>query len=453
LQASEQLRVPIHRLVLDAYLVENERANGRFRDIRQFTTYYGLTSTFLIFLTLWVGWLVMRSLSLTERRHADQRQQLQDKHDMAEASARAKSRFLSSASHDLRQPAHALGLFVSQLTPMVAEPGAKHLVACANAAALDLQRMLDGLFDLSRLEAEATQIQIQNFALEDVFEQLRSGFAADASAKGLRLRVRHTRAWVRTDPVLLQRILLNLLGNALRYTEHGSVLVAARRSADAGSVRIEVRDSGIGIAPPDHENIFQEFYQVANAQRDRRNGLGLGLSIAQRCARLLDLPLSLRSDLGCGSCFTLSVPVVASQLEPEADDASQGLVPNELLGLHVLVIDDDPMGLEALAGLLASWGCVVTSAEGMQAALLHYSLEPWPDVIVTDYRMAEGHNGLDAIETLRAVSGKHIAACVVSGDTDPAVAQQVKTAGLVLLKKPVRPAKLRGLLRNLVRPR
>ena len=451
LQSSQQLRPPVHRLVLDAYLVENQRANAQFKEIRRFTVYYGLTASFLIVLMLCVGWLVLRNLSLTERRHLEQRDQLREKKEQAEAVALAKSRFLSAASHDLRQPAHALGLFVSQLTPWAQEPQARHLVACANAAVLDMQNMLDGLFDLSRLEAATTQVRIKTVALEPLFEQLRSAYGEVAAAKGLRLRIRPSPIWVSSDPVLLLRILLNLVSNALRYTDQGCVLVACRPSRTPGFVRLEVRDSGIGIAPENHEKIFQEFHQVDNPQRDRSKGLGMGLNIVQRCSRLLDQPVRVQSALGCGARFTFLVPSASLQTMQAPAEAQTEPVADELAGQCVLVIDDDPLGREALAGLLLSWGCKVSAASDAQAALAHCQRGVWPDLIISDFRIAQAQNGVEVIGALRALAGRSIAACVISGDNDALVTQQVQSAGLVLLAKPVRPAKLRGLLRNLVR--
>ena len=453
LRDSAELRRPLHRLVLDAYLVENERASTELKEIRRFTVYYGMTSTFLIVLTLWAGWLVLRNLTFKQRRQAQQSEVLREKKDLAEAAAQAKSRFLSAASHDLRQPAHALGLFVSQLAPMATNPQARRLLAGANAAVQDMQNMLDGLFDLSRLDAPTTQVQLKALPLESVFEQLRNGFGCDAAAKGLRLRVRGTDVWVHSDPVLLHRILLNLVSNAIRYTDNGAVLVACRPGRQAGSVRLEVRDSGVGIAPADHDKIFQEFHQVNNPQRDRTKGLGVGLAIVQRCCRLLNTTITVRSALGCGACFSLTLARVASQNTALRADGGAETLANELVGLRVLVVDDDALGCEALAGLLASWGCRVTAVHGLQDALAQCQRGQWPDLIVSDFRLADAQNGVTLVHVLRERAGRPIAACVISGDTDAKVVQQVQAAGLVLLGKPVRPAKLRGLLRHLVSER
>lgn len=451
-QDSQDLRDQVHRLSLDAYHVETTHASASLQEIRRFTLYYGITSTVLIVLTVWVGWLTMRRLVTVSRLQLQHSEFLRAKKELAEASNRAQSRFLAAASHDLRQPAHALGLFISQLTPLPLEPHARQLVDHAQEAVRDIQSMLDGMFDLTRLDAEATHSQIRPFAMSNVLTSLRNSYSAEATARGLRLRVRPSRAWVESDPVLLQRILLNLTSNAIRYTRRGSVLVACRVASDARLLHIEVRDSGIGIAPEDHERVFQEFCQVDNPQRDRRQGLGVGLSIVQRCCRLLDLPLTLRSNLGCGTTLRLSVPLATSQHAPASEPASLAAAKNDLAGVAVLVIEDDEMNRDALAGLLTSWGCRVVMAQDLSSVLALCQQQPWPDLIISDYRLAGGMTGLDVILTLRAQVGCNIPACLISGDTQPAVIRHVQEAGLSMLSKPVRPAKLRGLMRHLLAP-
>lgn len=234
-------------------------------------------------------------------------QQVRQSKEQIEAVSAAKTRLLAAASHDLRQPAHAIGLYVAQLETAPVSP---ELVAGLDASVRALQEMLDVFFDYSRLDMHSTPAQPRPMPLEPVFRQLRICFADLAAQKGLRLRVRQTRAWVQSDPVLLQRVLLNLLSNALRYTERGGILVGCRMRQ--GQPCIEVRDSGIGIAPEHHAQIFEEFFQVKNPARERALGLGLGLSMVQRSCALLRHPLTLRSELGRGSCFTLSLPPATS---------------------------------------------------------------------------------------------------------------------------------------------
>ena len=374
---------------------------------------------------------------------------LREKRDEAEQANLAKSRFLAAASHDLRQPAHALGMFMERLDQVAVDSQFRGLVTSANAAVREMQDMLDGMFDLSHLEAESTQAQIQTFPISDLFDALRNGLTSEALTKGLRLRIRPSSAWLRSDATLLRRILLNLVGNAIRYTRQGTVLVACRPTQSGTHVRLEVRDSGIGIAPEDHEKVFQEFYQVSNPQRDRRLGLGVGLSIVERCCALLSHPLSLRSSVGEGTCVSITVPLTNARPGVFDKDALLSPAPGESGNRHVMVIEDDVMGRDALTGLLQSWGYSVVAAEGAQMAVGMLRRDQPPSLIISDLRLGGGINGIDAVQMLREAAGQQIAACVISGDTDANVRLQVQTAGLVLLSKPVRPAKLRSLLRYL----
>lgn len=369
--------------------------------------------------------------------------------EQAEAAYQAKSRFLAAASHDLRQPAHALGMFVSRLSQLPHDPPTTDIVAGVNASVRALQEMLDVFFDYSRLEAQPTELRTRAFCVDTVFEKLRLFFDRIAADKGVRLHIRASTTWVESDPILLQRILLNLVSNAVQYTHQGSILVTCRPTRGRTHVRIEVWDSGIGIAAQNHEKIFEEFFQVENQERDRSKGLGLGLSMVKRSCQLLDHPLFLRSNLGCGSRFTLRVPLTQRQASAANTSFDMAMV-GDLAGLHVLLIEDDILGSQALQGLLTSWGCQVSVAGDAQMALDQLRHGPAPDYIVSDYRLRGVHNGIDAIRLVRELCGQALAACLISGDTEMDLRQKARAAGLVLLQKPVQPAKLRSLLRRFV---
>jgi signal transduction histidine kinase/CheY-like chemotaxis protein len=374
--------------------------------------------------------------------------QLQLRKEQAEAAYLAKSRFLAAASHDLRQPAHALGLFVARLSQLPGDNQTRTLVRGVEESVRALQDMLDSFFDYSRLDSANLQVHPQAFALERVFAQLRQGFEEVAAQKGLRLRIRPSAVCVRSDPILLHRVLLNLVGNALQQTHRGGVLVLCRQVPGQQQVRIEVRDSGVGIAQEHHGKIFEEFFQLGNHERDRSKGLGLGLSIVERSCRLLGHSLSLRSGLGCGSCFSVTLPM--GQLAP-AEPGTAGSEPHvqsDLAGLHILLIEDDALGSAALKLMLESWGCSVVLAAHAQAAYAYAAQSPALDFVLSDYRLPGLHTGLDAVLTLRQQLGREIAACLISGDTAEDVRQKVKEAGLSFLQKPVRPAKLRNVLRH-----
>ncbi|MDD5028093.1 MAG: ATP-binding protein [Rhodoferax sp.] len=377
-------------------------------------------------------------------------QKLREKKEEAEAANLAKTRFLAAASHDLRQPTHALGLFVSRLSQLDHDVQTRQLVSHLEASVLALQNLLDGLLDISRLEAHGVPVNERPFAMATLLDQLSKDLSDVARAKGLVLQIRPSTAWVRSDATLVYRIVLNLVNNAIRYTQRGRVLVVARAYRSCQQLKIQVWDTGVGIAPEHHQAVFGEFFQVSNAARDRTKGLGLGLSIVQRTADLLGLAVHLRSRLGLGTCVTVTLPLVEADPNALAVGATEDSTPLELTGVDVLVIEDDALASQALTVLLQGWGMRVFEA-GSLAQALEQMANGWvPGVIISDYRLQDEVNGIEAIESLRRELNVGVAACLMSGDSQPSLAQQAQEAGLTLLQKPVRPAKLRSLLRRLL---
>jgi len=384
-----------------------------------------------------------------EQRVALATLELREKKEEAETATLAKSRFLAAASHDLRQPTHALGMFVARLAQLQHDAETRHLIAHLEASVRAMQDLLDALLDISRLDADTVKANPRPFPLAELLEPLRRGMMPVATEKGLRLRVRPSQVWVMSDPILLSRILLNLVSNALSYTYQGGVLVACRTRRDGRHVSIEVWDTGIGIAPEHQQDIFREFFQIANPERDRNKGLGLGLNIVERTAKLLGCPLRLKSIPGRGTHFSIEVPIAQHGHRQAALAPHEAMSADELNGLQVLVIEDDSASAQALSGLLESWGCTVVAVEDLQGALSAVRAAFDPQVILSDYRLRNGENGVDALHGLRTALGRPVPACLMSGDTDPALMQACRDAGLPLLHKPVRPAKLRALLRRL----
>ena len=375
--------------------------------------------------------------------------ELRAKKEEAEEATVAKSRFLASASHDLRQPTHALGMFIARLGQLPLDRQTSELVGNLEASVQAMQDLLDGLLDLSKLEAGAVQVHPEPIHMENLFSSLRVALEPTAASKGLRLRLRPTPHWGLSDPVLLQRIVMNLAHNALRYTERGTVLIACRKVDGGNSLRLEVWDSGIGIHPDHQTQIFKEFYQVGNSGRDRSYGLGLGLSIVERSAKLLGHPLALRSAAGCGTRISITMPCVPAAQPPVAA-TPDGPVAGEASGLRVLVIEDDDFAREAMQELLESWAYRVHAVATLAQARASLAQDGVPDIVVSDYRLGHGENGLETIAELRRLAGVDIPACLMSGDTDAQLMQAAVEAGLTLLHKPVRPAKLRSLLRRLL---
>jgi signal transduction histidine kinase/CheY-like chemotaxis protein len=377
-------------------------------------------------------------------------QALREKKEEAEQATQAKSRFLAAASHDLRQPTHALGMFVTRLAQLPHDEQTRELIGNLELSVRAMQNLLDGLLDISRLEALAVQVKLAPFPLAGLLAQLRQDLAQTAHDKGLQLRICESAAWVMSDATLLYRILLNLVGNALRYTDHGGVLVACRLVNAGTKVQIQVWDSGIGIAPEHQQDVFKEFYQVGNPARDRDKGLGLGLSIVQRTAGLLNHPLTLVSRPGIGTRFAITLPKVAPATETVDALHSEHEQQDELQGAELLVIEDDALVRSALVGLLGGWGIQVHEAQGMAAAQQWVQRGLKPALILSDYRLQDGQNGIDVVQQLRSELRYAVPACLMSGDTDAVLMGAAQAAGLTLLHKPVRPAKLRNLLRRLL---
>lgn len=387
-----------------------------------------------------------------ERQVQDVTRELREKMLQAQEATQAKSKFLASASHDLRQPAHALGMFVARLGQLPMDPPMRLLAMQMEASVQSMQDLLDSLLDLSRLDSGTVSVRMEPVDLDALLRSVRQAVEAPAQAKGLRLHVRATRLWGFSDAGLLQRIVVNLALNAVRYTPYGSVLIACRSRQGGTVARIEVWDTGIGIAEEHHEDIFKEFYQLRSHQGDRRFGMGLGLNIVQRSAALLGHLVELRSVPGRGSCF--SVTLRTTPALPAAQTVQDGLLQQvqDFGGARVLVIEDNPNAQAALCGLLSSWGCDAVGADSLESALQQLARVGAPDVVLSDFQLGSGANGIEAIARIRARYGAQLAACLVSGETQDGLQVQARAAGLTVLHKPVRPAKLRSLLRRLLPP-
>lgn len=370
---------------------------------------------------------------------------LRQRKEEAEQATLAKSRFLASASHDLRQPLHAMGMFIARLRQLPHPPEARELIANVERSVDAMQGLLNALLDISRLDAGSLSPRLSSFPVAQMFQRLATDLAPKAEEKGLDLRIRPSTLWLMSDAELLYRIVLNLATNAIAYTLHGGILVACRRRGR--DVRIEVWDTGIGIDTDDQETIFKEFVQLDNPERDRNKGLGLGLAIVRRTAELLGHPLHLCSRFGQGSRF--SIDVSYSPANPEFPERRRQPRPESgsLGGISVLVIDDDLLSREAMRTLLAGWGCVVATANGPAEVCSDYA----PDVLICDYRLAGAATGISAISDVRRRYAVSVPACLVSGDTDVALIKLAAANDLPLLHKPVRPARLQALVRRLAR--
>jgi signal transduction histidine kinase/ActR/RegA family two-component response regulator len=389
-----------------------------------------------------------------QQRIEEATQELRRKKEEAEKANFDKSRFLAAASHDLRQPMHALGLFVGELQSRLDTPEQRKIAGKVEESVEAMSSLLDALLDISKLDAGVVNPQIQAVDIDAMARRLAQDFSPVAQRKNITLHVRSMNVMVLSDPVLLERILLNLLGNAIRYTpQNGAVLLACRRRGD--DLRIEVRDSGVGIPVEEQQNVFREFVQLANSARDRSKGIGLGLAIVDRLARLLHHPLHLRSAPGRGSTFAVAVPRVlgVEELLAEPVQAPDAAMPrhDQLDDLRVLIVDDDVLVRTSTAGILESWGCHVTAGESLQEAR-EKCAEAHFDLVICDYRLPDG-NGLQLADCIKEHREILPAFILISGDTAPDVLQAAKQRGHHLLHKPVRPAKLRSLILFLMKKR
>ena len=370
--------------------------------------------------------------------------ELQEKSRQLEIADLAKSRFLAAASHDLRQPLHALNLFVAQLKTEPDPVGKSRLINHMEASVSAMNEMFEALLDMSRLDAGVLKPNLADFPVARLLERIATTFAAAAHEKGLQLKCVSSSTWIRSDFILLERILSNLVSNAVRYTLNGVVLIGCRRLSNC--LRIDVCDTGPGIPQDQQRHIFREFYQFEGSQHDRRAGLGLGLSIVDRLGTVLGNPVELASRFGKGSRFSVSVPVVAPSPRiaipldrPTTTDRTRGKL--------IVVIDDDQLVLEGMRGILQSWECRVVTGGSSDEALKQLAVEVGlPDLIISDYRLADGVTGIDAIERLRDSLGVAIPAFLISGDTAPDRLKEVSASGYQLVHKPVPPMVLRATL-------
>ena len=389
------------------------------------------------------------SRRLLESRIADATAELASKNRQLEVASQAKTRLLAAASHDLRQPLHALTLFSDGLSNGETDPVRLQRIAHIRECVDALDRLFSELLNLSQLDAGVLQPQWADFALDRAFDEISRNFRAVAEQQNLRLVVRKTDLWVRCDYTMLARILNNLVSNALRHTTEGGVLVGARRRGKG--VRIEVWDTGIGIAPQHQARVFEEFFQVESANPPSREarGMGLGLATVQRLARLLNTRVDLRSQVQRGTSVRLLVRGAAPSMATPLHTLPTATADEEvrLDGVRVLVIDDEHTILEGLQVVLTNWGAEVMAAQTRAEALA--LADAWaqpPDVVVSDLLLRGGDNGIDVIRALEAHPrgiGTATARLLVTGETKPDRLREVASAGIAVLYKPVSPRVLR----------
>lgn len=380
---------------------------------------------------------------------------MREQRDAAERANTAKTRFLAAASHDLRQPMHALSLLFAALQQEQPAESRDNLLERIDATTHAMSALLDALLDISRLDAGGVQAQPKTCELLPLLLSVRDTHDMVAQRKGIELHVRPAELWVQSDPVLLQRILGNFVSNAIRYTAPGGrVLITARKCGQ--HCHLQVRDNGPGIDPIHQKTIFDEFVQIHNPQRDRSQGLGLGLAIVQRLANLLGHPVTLRSCPNNGSSFGVMVPLDApasKSIQMNMTASIDSTTPGQacLAGCRLLLIEDDALVRNSYERLFALWGCHVSSHQTAHAALAALCTGALaPQLIISDYLLGDGTNGLELIGSIRHHLGSHIPAALITGNTEDTSLRQHNDNSIRVIFKPVKPALLMGTLLELL---
>ncbi|MFA6902959.1 MAG: hybrid sensor histidine kinase/response regulator [Gallionellaceae bacterium] len=374
-------------------------------------------------------------------------EQLTEQKAIAETANRDKSRFLASASHDLRQPLQALVLFSESLQEITTEKEPRHLAEQIGRSVGALVDMFDELLDISKFDAGVVRAVKRSFSVQTVLDRLHTEFMPLALAKDLELIVPACDLVGYSDPHFLERILRNLISNAIRYTDMGHVQVSCKRTSQSGEAMLQfaVEDTGIGIRASSLPHIFEEYYQVDNQHRDRLQGLGLGLAIVRRMETLLGCKVSVASKTALGSVFSFSIPPG----DPQQLERPLAAIQNryDLGGITVALVEDDQDIRQMAAQLMRQWGCIVYEGE-----LPHEVLQPMalagvrPDIMLCDYRLPQGVTAIDSIRLLHQLWNNQIPTVVLTGDTAPQTLQAIESSGALLLNKPIAPARLRSMV-------
>jgi signal transduction histidine kinase/CheY-like chemotaxis protein len=369
--------------------------------------------------------------------------------ELADAADRTKSRFLRAANHDLRQPLATLKILIYNCMTAEDDRHRQELLHAMDISVAIMEDLLGALLNIGQLDAGKIVPRVATFQVSRLLERLEVEFSHQAREKGLSFRVVGSRVAIASDRALLERIVSNFVANAIRYTQVRGILVGCRRAGDM--LRIEVWDTGPGIAEAHRARIFEEFYQISDARRRGQKGLGLGLNIAKRVATLLGHPIQVRSTPGRGSMFAVEVPVGDVWHSEVGEPEISEMIGGEFAGISVLVVEDDDILRQAVKELLERWGIAVHAVhdlEQAQALIQEHGFRP--RLVITDYRLRSGVNGTEVVQGLRALLEQPQLPCViVTADTDPKVIAQIKERFPVLIK-PVSPPRLRVLMHNLI---
>ena len=389
-----------------------------------------------------------RSFNRLKQDLWEQSEGLQNAKIDAERANKAKSLFLASASHDLRQPLNAMQMYIAALQSKVKDKEILRIIEDINSVSISTARLLNALLDVSELEVGAIKPRFESFSVNNMLISIFQSFLPLAKDKGLNFRVVPSSLYVRSDPALLERILGNFMSNAIRYTNKGSVLIGCRKRGD--KVSIEVWDTGCGISDDQMSLIYEDFYQIENKERDRGKGLGLGLALAKRLSESLEHKIVSKSTFGSGSCFSVLVNIGEKTVDENQDESFMNIM--NLSGANILLVEDDMDVLKATKQLLESWGCKVKTARNKDEVMNLIKENPYdnPDIILADNRLPGDASGIDITYLIQEKLQASIPCVIMTGDVERNHVQSIIDQGFPVLLKPIQPAKFRAMLSHLI---
>ena len=389
-----------------------------------------------------------RSFNRLKQDLWEQGEGLQNAKIDAERANKAKSLFLASASHDLRQPLNAMQMYIAALQSKVKDKEILRIIEDINSVSMSTARLLNALLDVSELEVGAIKPRFESFSVNNMLISIFQSFLPLAKDKGLNFRVVPSSLYVRSDPALLERILGNFMSNAIRYTNKGSVLIGCRKRGD--KVVIEVWDTGCGISDDQMSLIYEDFYQIENKERDRGKGLGLGLALAKRLSESLEHKIVSKSTFGSGSCFSVLVNIGEKTVDENQDESFMNIM--NLSGANILLVEDDMDVLKATKQLLESWGCKVKTARNKDEVMNFIKENPYdnPDIILADNRLPGDASGIDITYLIQEKLQASIPCVIMTGDVERNHVQSIIDQGFPVLLKPIQPAKFRAMLSHLI---
>ena len=389
-----------------------------------------------------------RSFNRLKQDLWEQSEGLQNAKIDADRANKAKSLFLASASHDLRQPLNAMQMYIAALQSKVKDKEIMRIIEDINSVSISTARLLNALLDVSELEVGAIKPRFESFSVNNMLISIFQSFLPLAKDKGLNFRVVPSSLYVRSDPALLERILGNFMSNAIRYTNKGSVLIGCRKRGD--KVVIEVWDTGCGISDDQMSLIYEDFYQIENKERDRGKGLGLGLALAKRLSESLEHKIVSKSTFGSGSCFSVLVNIGEKTVDENQDESFMNIM--NLSGANILLVEDDMDVLKATKQLLESWGCKVKTARNKDEVMNLIKENPYdnPDIILADNRLPGDSSGIDITYLIQEKLQASIPCVIMTGDVERNHVQSIIDQGFPVLLKPIQPAKFRAMLSHLI---